>query len=413
MRGLSFASLGLALAACGGRELPTPLTTYDPDAAFDSSSSSGDAGDHVDAPAPIVPVFLSAAGQQTCALFSDGSMKCWGRGSQQAPNESRAAIATPTRVSGAPLASQVSVGWEAICLLSQAGGVDCFGDDTRGAVGDGQADGGVLNVYAPTPVNLPAATLQVDVEFASPCAVASDGSVRCWGDNTYGQLGASVPQGQFSASPVVVAGAPSAQSIAAYKSGACILAQDNSVDCWGGGAAGELGDGMSGVGHSRATVGTVQGLPANVVRIAAGEEDVCATTSDGDLWCWGDNTEAQLGQGSPGAPATTPQRINLANVEQVAIGTFDECAVITDGTVQCWGGSELGVDAGGPSNGASTYQPPTRMPGLPLAQQVVVANQHACVLGRDATVWCWGANDGGQLGPNAPIAFDPPTLIPL
>jgi alpha-tubulin suppressor-like RCC1 family protein len=243
--------------------------------------------------------------------------------------------------------------------------------------------------------------------------------VRCWGNNDDGQLGTSVAMGEVSGTPVAVAGAPPATAIATTDATACALANDGSVSCWGDGEDGELGDGVSTTNHSRSTVAPVQGLPSSGAQVAAGESNVCAVIANGDLWCWGANDGAQLGGGSPGPSVGVPQKINVSNVAQVAVADFLGCAVITDGTVQCWGASDLaasgvGVQDGGSTNdGGPSYQPPMRVVGIPLASQVVIGGQHTCVLGRDGTVWCWGANTAGQIGPNAPVGNDPPTQIPL
>ncbi len=122
----------------------------------------------------------------------------------------------------------------------------------------------------------------------------------------------------------------------------------------------------------------------------------------GFVQCWGNNLDGQLGNGST-SQALTPQCVvGLPNTRAVAVGagTFQTCALLADGTTWCWGANdsgELGIGVYGPSASLTAVQ--VKLPPPPFkAVTLGVGPHYACVTGQDGSVWCWGANDLGQLG---------------
>jgi alpha-tubulin suppressor-like RCC1 family protein len=171
----------------------------------------------------------------------------------------------------------------------------------------------------------------------------------------------------------------------------CALTPDNSVWCWTSNFRGQLGDGTS---TDRPIPVPVIGIPASVVSVSAKWYHSCAVGTASALWCWGDNDNGQIGDG------TTTQRnsavqVPLGNtVREVAAGEFHTCALLTNGTVRCWGGNDFGQLG----DGTTTQRlSPVNVPGMASVAQIA-ANRHTCVLKTDGTVWCWGTNVSGQLG---------------
>ncbi|MEP7125287.1 MAG: hypothetical protein ABJE95_30430 [Byssovorax sp.] len=184
--------------------------------------------------------------------------------------------------------------------------------------------------------------------------------------------------------------------VAAGYSHTCAILKDGSVWCWGENKFGEIGNGT--------TVGTTApvkvALPGFAVQISTGGisfmgifgAHTCATLKDGSVYCWGSNGSGQLGVGST-TSATTPQPLALAGIKQVEAGGMHTCAVDTVGNLSCWGGDIYGQI--GTSIKATSLSP---VQILTSVVQVVAGANHTCAIMQDATLKCWGMNVKGQLG---------------
>ncbi|MGD0613111.1 MAG: hypothetical protein ABSB41_16555, partial [Anaerolineales bacterium] len=252
---------------------------------------------------------ITAGGEHTCWLKSDGTLACWGDNSY--------GQATPP---GGTF-TQVSAGDLHTCGIKSDGTLACWGDNS-----DGQS----------TP---PGGTfLQVSAGIDHTCGLKSDGTLACWGDNSDGQ--STPPGGTFT-------------QVSAGDLHTCGIKSDGTLACWGD----------NGQGQSTPPSGTF-------TQISAGYEHTCGVKSDGTLACWGDNSH---GQSTPLGGTFT----------QVSSGNLHTCGLKSDGTLACWGSN---------SNGQST--PP---PGI--FTQVSAGGYHTCGLRNDGTLTCWGDNSHGQSSP--------------
>lgn len=190
---------------------------------------------------------------------------------------------------------------------------------------------------------------------------------------------------------------------------ACALARDGTVRCWGLNSLGQLGTGPGGMSEAGAydtkNVGTkVMGLgPAKA--ITAGFYHTCALLQNGELWCWGDNSKGQLAMatdGGPQPPNPAPAKIGAAPamVDEVQAGGWHTC-VRSAGTVTCWGlnstgqlGMGTGYDGGVNPNFVTT---PTAIGGLSGVTDLGLGDQFTCVAA-GGNVSCFGSNAFGQLG---------------
>ena len=167
-----------------------------------------------------------------------------------------------------------------------------------------------------TPVTVTAISTAVGLSAGSyhTCANLSDGTVRCWGDNSYGQLGVLWPptSANYPVQPFVTG----ANEVAAGGRHTCAQSSNGAVLCWGDNASGQLGNGNfigftppGSAAPSTTTINPVRAAGiATSADIAAGFGFSCSRLSDSRVYCWGDNSVGQLGN-STGISFTTPVRV--------------------------------------------------------------------------------------------------------
>ena len=198
----------------------------------------------------------------------------------------------------------------------------------------------------------------------------------------------------------------------------CALLVGGAVRCWGAGSDGQLGNG-TGVAYGAMPGQTVDllepvdlGRGVTALALAAGTDHNCAIVPGGLLKCWGLNNHGQLGLGDVQNRGDGPEEmgehlpyVNLGAGKQVAAVTAGEmhtCALLTDGTVKCWGaGAYLGLGSA-MKRGATPGTMGDNLPTVDLgagktAAMIDAGDFHTCALLDDATIKCWGSNDG-QLG---------------
>ena len=190
---------------------------------------------------------ISAGGGHTCALKNDGSVSCWGLNEYGQLGNSQnieTGTANPNPLDVDVLnVKQITAGYAHTCALKNNGSVSCWGWNGFGQVGDGS----VVDRYLPTPVSGVSMARGSAAGGAHSCTVLSTGRVQCWGQNTQGQLGDGTTFGRTT--PVMVSGITNAIEVSAGGgilsggSHTCALLSDGSVKCWGDNRYGQLGDG--------------------------------------------------------------------------------------------------------------------------------------------------------------------------
>ncbi|AKT43089.1 uncharacterized protein CMC5_073170 [Chondromyces crocatus] len=177
----------------------------------------------------------------------------------------------------------------------------------------------------------------------------------------------------------------------------CARLVEGSVWCWGRNDHGQLGWGAPTLNMPTRTLPTlVRGL-TGVEELSLGQQHACARSKDGTVRCWGSNENGQLGDGTAEDRYEPVQVKGVVDAIALGAGSTATCAVLTGGSVICWGGLP-GQNAVPPA--APVAQSRTAMPvsGLSDIVAVTVGRAHACALGSDGKVSCWGDNAAGQLG---------------
>jgi alpha-tubulin suppressor-like RCC1 family protein len=220
------------------------------------------------------------------------------------------------------------------------------------------------------------------------CAIDSSHVITCWGQADSGQLGAA---GANNGQTVHVADADWAMvSAGGYHT--CATKLDNSLWCWGHNSSGQLGLGLSAPADGSATpVKVTDEQQWAVVSVGAGHS--CATKSDGTLWCWGSNSNGQIGVGTT-VTAFSPVQVVGAGFTAVSGGASHTCATHADGSLACWGLNDSGQLGDGTTEQRSV---PTPVPGTDW-MVVGAGSSHTCAIKSDGSLWCWGDNTNGQLG---------------
>jgi alpha-tubulin suppressor-like RCC1 family protein len=337
-------------------------------------------------------VAIAAGDFHTCALTSGGGVKCWGSNQDgQLGNGT-----TQTAVSGlASGVSAIAAGGGHTCALTSGGGVKCWGSNLWGQLGNG------TNIDSDIPVDVSGLASGVSAIAAGgsgACALTSGGGVKCWGMNSWGQLGDGT--NIDSDIPVDVSGLASGVSaIAAGGWHTCALASGGGIQCWGTNAYWP-DCGTSACDYERSNVPVdVPGVTSGVSAIAAGGHHTCALTSSGGVRCWG----WQLGNGSMTDSNIPVDVAGLpSGVSAIAAGGQHTCALTSGGGVMCWGENLWGQLGNGTStdNGTNTDSNiPVDVAGLPSGVSAIAAGgQHTCALTSGGGVRCWGVNWRGQLG---------------
>jgi len=341
---------------------------------------------------------ISAGAYYTCALTGGGAVKCWGSNQfgQLGDGTHGADRLTPVDVVG--LASGVvaiATGHTHSCALTQGGAVKCWGFNSNGQLGDGTR--GTVRLTPVDVVGLTSGVVAISAGTSHTCALTRGGAAKCWGSNEYGQVGDST-YGTDRLTPVDVAGlASGVVTISAGSRHTCALTQGGAAKCWGNNNTGQLGDGTRGT--DRLTPVDVVGLPGGVVAIATGETHTCAVTHGGAAKCWGRNDDGQVGDGTYGTDRLTPiDVLGLpGGVVAISAGGSHTCALTRGGAAKCWGRNDYG------QVGDGTYGTNRLMPidvlGLPGGVVAISAGgSHTCALSSDGAVKCWGNSFSGQLG---------------
>jgi alpha-tubulin suppressor-like RCC1 family protein len=401
----------------------------------------------------------------SCALFSNQQVKCWGqnefgqlglestshRGDQAGEmgnNLDYVDIGTKDGNSNKKLeVIDVQSGLNHSCVIIADGRVKCWGRNHKGQLGYGDtkdrgATAGTMGDKLPfvnLGTGLTAKQLGMGQDFT--CALLSNNTVKCWGDNQYGNLGRGnksiygdgTNEMGNSLPPVDLGTGRTARSIAVGHFHACAILDNNSVKCWGANDFGQLGQGRGNattliavgdepyeMGNNLPSVNLGSGLTAR--SISASTSHTCAVLSDYNLKCWGDNYAGQLGLGSTAAFVGTLAsemgdglpKVNLGTllwwwqepVTSVQVGMFTTCAVLITGRIKCWGQNVYGQIGIGSSDTAVGDVASEMGDGLDFVETGLskpvksMSSDYGttCVITTDNNVKCWGINVNGSLG---------------
>jgi alpha-tubulin suppressor-like RCC1 family protein len=356
---------------------------------------------------------LSVGSSHACVTMSNGRLLCWGTQSAVSPvlgdgtGTTRYMSVDVSNITNG--ATSIAGGGTVSCAIVN-GSVKCWGGNTQGQLGTGN------NTASNVPtdvVGLSSGVTSIAAGVHYACAIAAGGAAKCWGLNDNGQLGNN--SNQPSNVPVDVVGLSSSVSaIAARQNHTCAVVSGG-AKCWGANFSGQLGNGNN--SQSQVPV-DVSGLLASssVTAIAAGVEHSCAIVN-GAVKCWGSNQYGQLGTGNITNTTAPTDVIGLSSgVTSIAAGGWHSCVLTSGGGVKCWGRNDVG------QLGISSTQSisiPVDVQGLTSGVAAIAAggnaagNSTTCALLNSGKVKCWGNDAGLGQGYFSGDALVPRTVLGL
>lgn len=396
----------------------------------------------------IAPAKIVSGNYNSCVIFSDGSLKCWGEaGSGQllsggtadrgdAANEM--GINNPFVNVGTGLTvKDLDIGGGHMCAILSNDKVKCWGLNNYGQLGlgdilnkgDGAGESGDSLPYVDLGTGRTAKKIAAGTSHS--CAILDNNQLKCWGRNNSGQLGLGdttsrgTTSGQMGDSlPVIALGVGKyAKEISAGGAHTCAILNDDTMKCWGANAAGQLligstsarGDGANEMGDF--LVAGNLGTSVYATSVLAGTTNNCAILNTGAIKCWGNGTSGKLGIGSTATIGDAPGELGNALVASnmgtgltVLAASQDDsgshtCSILSNDTVKCWGLGTNGALGLGNSNtiGDAGGEMGDLLPAVDLgsgvyADQISLGIYHACVLTDDKRVKCFGRATSGALG---------------
>ena len=344
---------------------------------------------------------ISAGADHSCATHDDGALKCWGKNDNGQLGDNTSGVTAnkdePTEVIASGVRA-VSAGGSHTCAI-QNGALKCWGNNLYGQLGD-NTSGATAKKDEPTQV-IASGVRAVSAGYAHTCAIMdSDGELKCWGRNNYGQLGdntSGATANKDEPTQVIASGVKSV-STGAYHTCA-IMDSDGELKCWGRNSYGQLGDDSN--GETAHKDEPTQVIASGVRSVSAGDAHTCAIMdSSGELKCWGRNNDRQLGLGSSiTADKDEPTQVIASGVRAVSADGSHTCAIIdSSGELKCWGLNDNGQLGDGTSGSAANKDEPTQ--AIASGVRVVSAGgSHTCaIIDSSGELKCWGRNNYGQLG---------------
>jgi len=376
-------------------------------------------------------VQVVAAGFTSCVLFSDGTVKCWGwNGSGQlGQGDTIVRGDGPGQMGDALLPVDLGAGRTAVSIVKcwGANGAGQLGQGDTNNRGDGPGEMGD-HLF---PIDLGAGRTAVAIVAGDShtCALLDNGMVKCWGHGLSGQLGQGDQNNRGDGPdemgdhllPIDLGASRTASALGAGSDFTCAILDNGSVKCWGDNYYGQLGqgntiaygDGPGEMGDSLPPINLGTGRTA--VALGVGSLHTCAILDNQTIKCWGANAFGRLGQGDttdrgsgPGEMGDTLLPIDLGagrTAVSIAAGWGHTCVSLDNGTVKCWGYNVDGQLGQGDANdrGSGPGEMGDNLIPIDLGMGRTAAGlglgfDQSCVLLDHATVKCWGLNDTGQLG---------------
>ena len=354
---------------------------------------------------------LATAYSHNCAIQKNQTLRCWGsNGRGQLGNQlyDYNAYSTPLYDVDlpqfvVPIAVSAAEGYTCTIVetpnIYMPNEVYCWGSGDNGKLGNGNlSDSDVPGEKVAIPAD--ANAISISSGNSHSCLVSDDGDAYCWGSNNHGQLGGG-NQGGYSSTPSIVEGVDvDFVSVSVGNGHSCAITSEGALYCWGNNWDGQLGDGTWENSDSPVEVSSSETWKS--VESSGSARHTCAISNSDELFCWGVNYEGQVGDGTYNN-VNTPQKVQFQSsqasiVVELSVGGFgNSCAVLVDSSTYCWGINARGYLGDGSWQNSLT---PVSV-SLPEGSEVVEissGHEHSCALLANDQIMCWGFGNEGVLG---------------
>ena len=371
---------------------------------------------------------IATGSTHTCVVASDNLAYCWGDGSNgRLGNNSTSMASSPVAVttsgalSGKTIKS-IAAGWSTTCALASDDQVYCWGSGADGQLGNGGTTNSSVPVAVTTSGVLAGKTVRsLSVGGASACVVASDNQAYCWGD---GKLGNG--SGGTSSVPVAVnaSGVLSGVSIQDIYVGwyhTCALSTEGRIYCWGNNHVGQLGNSTTTNSFNPTTLSLAtdaSSRPSTNLPLEGGLNSMCSIASNRETYCWGNNNYGQFGNGTTnwGSDPTlsaTAGPLGDKNLVDISMGNTFSCGIASNYNAYCWGQNNYGGLGDGSTSNTSTPVPVVASGALAgkTVRSIASGMQHACAIASDNRAYCWGSGSQGALGNNSTADSSVPVAV--
>ncbi|MEK2690355.1 RCC1 domain-containing protein [Bdellovibrio sp. GT3] len=222
------------------------------------------------------------------------------------------------------------------------------------------------------------------------CAIMSDSSLRCWGFNSYGQIGDASTT--FRSEAIIISPGTSFKDVGVGNEHTCAVATNGDLYCWGRNANGQVGNNGAGVDKN-----TPELIDSGVsyAFVSSGENHSCGLTTGSKIRCWGQGMHGALGQGGTGN-LNIPTEIDAANdYKYVSVGAKSSCAITSSDKLRCWGHNAVNELGDGTTTNATS---PIDVDSTYNFANVSIGSGHACGVTTTGLLRCWGYNGTGAIG---------------
>ena len=363
--------------------------------------------------------------EHSCAIMSDDSVYCWGNGQYGALGTNSTTSSTvpvpvyTQDVLNGKTIKQITTGYYHTCVIASDDKDYCWGYGTFGRLGNNS----IVQKNAPYPVREFATTVvsQIAAGNEHTCSLNSEGKLYCWGKGINGELGRDVFLGSNTPTAVNMSnfGTESVKQVVAGDKFTCASTVEGTAFCWGSNATGRTGVGsVSGKTQYPTKVKGFNGK--KIESISAGDSHACAVISGGqEVYCWGKNNKGQIGNATFGYRNIASRAFGSSilsggkTVKNVYAGGEFTCMVLNTGEIYCWGDNSNGQMGSGAATGFLPAPVKVNVPFTSSGEtSMYVGKDFLCAL-RTGEMYCWGNNNNGQVGngqsSNSPVTR--PTLI--
>ena len=401
--GLTFSSIDTSNASTCG--ITTGAVTYCWGANGNSQVGDGTTTTR-STPVPVTGTVtfsvLSSGILSVCGLGS-GAVYCWGQNNSMqlgAGSAAAATAATPLALPGNNWAG-AAAGVTGSCSVTTTGQAYCWGNNAYGQLGDGSLSS--QKVINPVTPGQNFATIYGSNSKLFTSALTTGGAGYCWGYNASGQLGDGTTTGRYV--PTAVSGGYAFTAMTQGANHACGLTSAGAAYCWGQNTAGQVGDSTY-VDKTAGPVLVSGGLTFS--SLSAGATHTCGLTTAGTAYCWGLNSNYQLGDNTTAARSSPTLVSGGLTFSSISAGTYNTCAVTSAGAGYCWGNNATGQVG---DNTTVTRTAPAAVSGGLTFSMITPGGDHTCGVTTSKTGYCWGYNGSGRLGDGTTTTRLTPSLI--